>query len=198
MKKKAEGSLAGAGRRARGAAVTLAQVAMFAALMVVGAYIRIPLPAVPLTFQAAISVLSGLLLGARRGAAAMAVYAFSGLIGLPVFASGDGFSYVLQPSFGYILGFIVAAAVAGMLAGRAPYRFRRLLVASLAAVLADYIFGVAYFIAVWLLNGYEGLWLAVAEYNLIYIPKDVLLCALAALVARHVLPVIAKMGAGRR
>lgn len=198
MKKKAEGSLTGTGRRARGAAVTLAQVAMFAALMVVGAYIRIPLPAVPLTFQTAISVLSGLLLGARRGAAAMAVYAFAGLIGLPVFASGGGFSYVLQPSFGYILGFIAAAAVAGMLTGRAPYRFRRLLVAALAAVLADYIFGIAYFIAVWLLNGYEGLRLAVAEYNLIYIPKDVLLCALAALVARHVLPVIAKMGAGRR
>ena len=198
MKKKAESNFAGGGQRARSAAVSLAQIAMFTALMVVGAFIRIPLPAVPLTFQTVISVLAGLLLGAKRGAAAMAVYAFAGLVGLPVFASGGGFSYALQPSFGYILGFIAAAAVAGTIVGGAPYRFRRLLVASLAAMLADYIFGIAYFIAVWTLNGYEELWLAVVNYNLIYIPKDIILCTLAAVVARHVLPIISKMGAGRR
>ena len=198
MKKRAESNSATAGRRARSAAVSLAQIAVFTALMAVAAYIQIPLPAVPLTFQTAISVLSGLLLGAKRGAAAMAAYAFAGLIGLPVFSSGGGFSYALKPSFGYILGFIAAAAVAGTLAGGAPYRFRRLLCAALAAMFTDYIFGISYFIAVWTLNDYGGLWLAVAEYNLVYIPKDILLCAVAAVAARHVLPVISKTGRARR
>ena len=198
MKKKVEGSISRGGQRVRSAAVSIAQIAMFVALMSVGAYIRIPLPTVPLTFQTVISVLAGLLLGAKRGAAAMAIYAFAGLIGLPVFSSGGGFSYALQPSFGYILGFIAAAAVAGTLAGGAPYRFRRLLLAALSSMFADYIFGIAYFIAVWTLNGYEGLWSAVVQYNLIYIPKDILLCGIAAVLARHVLPVISKMGAGRR
>ena len=197
MKKNVKGNAAKVRRRARSAAVSIAQIAMFAALMAVGAYIRIPFPMVPLTFQTVISVLAGLLLGLKRGAAAMAVYAFAGLVGLPVFSSGGGFSYALQPSFGYILGFIAAAAVAGAIAGGPPYSFARLLVAALAAMLADYIFGIAYFIAVWTLNGYEGLWAAVVQYNLIYIPKDILLCAVAAVLARHVLPVISKMG-GRR
>ena len=197
MKKNVKDNAAKVRGRARSMAVSIAQIAMFVALMAVGAYIRIPFPMVSLTFQTVISVLAGLLLGSKRGAVAMAVYAFVGLIGLPVFSSGGGFSYVLLPSFGYILGFIAAAAVAGVIAGGPPYSFARLLVAALAAMFADYIFGISYFIAVWTLNGYEGLWAAVVQYNLIYIPKDILLCGLAAVLARHVLPVISKMG-GRR
>ena len=197
-KKKTGCNIAGRGRRTRSAAISLAQIAMFTALMTAGAYIQIPLPGVPLTFQTVISVSAGLLLGAKRGAAAMAVYAFAGLVGLPVFSSGSGIYYVLKPSFGYILGFIAAAIVAGTLSGGAPYRFRRLLAASLFAMLADYILGIAYFIAVWTLSGYEGLWLAVVQYNIIYIPKDIVLCSVAAVIARHVLPVIAKTGTNGR
>ncbi len=180
-------------------AVNIAEVAMFAALMVAGAYIQIPFPFVPLTFQTAVAVLAGLLLGTAKGSAAMAVYAFMGLIGLPVFTSGGGFSYVLRPSFGYILGFIAAAAAEGLIVGRSsPCRLIRLIFAALAAFAVNYAVGVAYFIAVWQLSGYEGLRLAVVDYNLIYMPKDVILSVLAAVVAWRVLPVIRKLPSRRR
>lgn len=186
-------------RRGAKAAVDIAEIAMFAALMVAGAFIRIPWPFVPLTFQTAIAVLAGLLLGAKKGAAAMAVYAFMGLIGIPVFSSGGGFSYIFMPSFGYIIGFIGAAAAGGFVAGCGnSQRLVRMLTAAICALLVNYAVGIAYFIAVWEFNGYEGLWAAVVDYNLIYIPKDLILSVLAAIVAWRVRPVIRKFKSARK
>ena len=76
-----------------------ATVALFAGRTAVGAYVRIPLPAVPLTLQTAAVLLSGILLGPRMGALSQAVYVVTGLIGLPVFAQGGGPGYVLKPTF---------------------------------------------------------------------------------------------------
>ena len=76
--------------------IRLAECALFVVLMVVSAYIQIPFPLVPLSFQTVVAVLAGLLLGAGWGAAAIGVYIFMGLVGLPVFTGGGGFSYVLN------------------------------------------------------------------------------------------------------
>lgn len=178
------------GRRAFGAAA-IAECGLFAALMTAAAYIRIPFPFVPLTFQTAVCILCGLLLGAKKGAVSICAYALAGLAGLPVFASGGGLSYVLMPSFGYIPGFIAAAAVAGAIAGKGEnLSFKRCLAAAFAALAVNYAVGTAYFIAVWVLSGYEGLFAAVLEYNILYIPKDALLSLLAAGVARQAVPAI--------
>ena len=84
-------------------AVDIAKCALFVVVMVVAAFVRIPIPYVPLTFQTVAAVLAGLLLGAKWGSVAVAVYVFMGLVGLPVFAGGaGGFSYILQLSFGYL------------------------------------------------------------------------------------------------
>ena len=191
-------------RRLALAAADIAECALFVALMAAAAYIRIPFPFVPLTFQTAVSILCGMLLGAKKGAISMCIYALAGLIGLPVFSSGGGFSYVLMPSFGYIPGFICAAAVAGAIVCGAAgghsaggnedkgITFRRCILAALAALVCNYALGTAYFIAVWELSGYEGLFAAVIEYNVIYIPKDILLAVAAAAVARQVLPAISR------
>lgn len=176
------------------AAVDTAECGLFAALMVAGAYIKIPFPMVPLTFQTVIAVLAGLLLGWRKGMIATGVYAVMGLIGIPVFSSEPfgGFSYVLKPSFGYIIGFIASAGVAGIAYGSTPKLWHKILLA-LGAFLADYVVGIAYFIAVWQLNAYGGLWSAVVSYNLVYMPKDVVLCVLAAFLAYAVTPAIMRM-----
>ena len=84
----------GAKRRGRRIAAELAKCAVFVVLMVVAAKISIPFYPVALTFQTVVAVLAGLLLGPKYGSAAMAVYVFIGLIGLPVFTSGGGFVYV--------------------------------------------------------------------------------------------------------
>ena len=98
-----------AGSRSR----DMALVALFAALTAVGAFIRIPVPVVPFTLQFLFTNLAGLLLGAKRGAAAAGVYMAAGLIGVPVFTQGGGPWYVMNPTFGYIAGFAAGAWCAG-------------------------------------------------------------------------------------
>ena len=172
-------------------AVDMAECAIFVALMVVGAFLQIPFPLVPLTFQTVIAVLSGLLLGWKKGMIAMAVYRVMGLIGIPVFASGGGIYYVVKPSFGYIIGFIATAGVSGLFYNR-PKKFWRYILLALAGFLANYILGIPYFIAVWQLNGWPNLGHNIVIYNLYYMPKDAVLSVLAAILAWSVLPAIRK------
>jgi predicted membrane protein len=73
-------------------------VALFAALIAVGAFIRVPVPLVPFTMQTFFVVLAGMLLGKKLGAASALVYLAVGLIGIPVFTQGGGIGYVLKHS----------------------------------------------------------------------------------------------------
>ena len=92
--------------------------ALFVALVAVGALIRIPVGTDVFTLQFMFTLLAGLLLGPRLGATAVAVYILLGLIGVPVFASGGGPGYILQPTcwaLSYRHG-----SVAGRRGGRLP------------------------------------------------------------------------------
>ncbi|KAA3619834.1 MAG: biotin transporter BioY [Calditrichaeota bacterium] len=91
----------------------LIPAALFAALTAIGAYIKIPLPPVPISLQTFFVVLAGLLLGSRYGAISQLLYLFIGLIGVPVFVEGGGLFYVLKPTFGYLIGFVFSAFVIG-------------------------------------------------------------------------------------
>ncbi len=92
-------------------------VALMATLTTIGAYISIPLGPVPFTLQTFFVMLSGMLLGSKKGALSMIVYVSMGLVGMPVFANGmSGLSIIAKPTFGYLLGFIIASYVIGKLA----------------------------------------------------------------------------------
>ena len=87
-----------------------------AAFVGLAAQVAIPLPftPVPLTLQTFAVLLAGAALGSTRGIMAMALYAVAGIAGVPWFAEGSsGFA---MPSFGYILGFIIAAGIVGRIA----------------------------------------------------------------------------------
>ncbi len=91
----------------------------FALLTAVLAQVRIPLgfTPVPITGQTFAVLLAGAALGARRGAASQALYVALGAIGLPFFAGGDGgWAVATGPTAGYLVGFVVAAALVGHLA----------------------------------------------------------------------------------
>lgn len=82
------------------------------------AKIRIGGP-VPFTMQSWAVLLLGALLGSRRGALAAIAYLCEGAVGLPVFAgSTAGPAYMLGITGGYLLGFVPAALVVGLLAER--------------------------------------------------------------------------------
>ncbi|MCD6726567.1 MAG: biotin transporter BioY [Solirubrobacteraceae bacterium] len=99
----------------------VALVVAAALLTAICAQIVIPLPGdpVPVTGQTFAVLLSGAALGSRRGSAAMGLYLLLGLVGLPVYADGaSGWEVVWGATGGYLVGFIVAAYVVGLLAER--------------------------------------------------------------------------------
>lgn len=89
-----------------------------AVLTGLAAQLSLPVPGspVPVTGQTFAALLVGTALGARRGFASLGLYAVAGVAGLPWFA--DGSSGWSMPSFGYILGMVLASAVVGALARR--------------------------------------------------------------------------------
>lgn len=101
---------------------------------------------VPITGQTLGVILVGAALGARRGAAALTTYLVAGLAGLPVFAGAvAGPAYALMPSFGFVLGFIPAAFLAGWFAERAWDRRPVLAFAGfVAASVVPFLVGVPY------------------------------------------------------
>ena len=165
--------------------------ALFTALIAAGAFIRIPVPVVPFTLQYLFTMLAGLLLGPRLGALSVAVYALLGLLGLPVFAEGGGFWYVLKPSFGYILGFIAGTYATGKLTerDRSP---KRVLLANITGLMVVYLMGMVYYDAIcrFVLGAPIGLWPLILYCFLLAVPGDLCLCFAAAAIARRLWPVL--------
>lgn len=98
-----------------------ALVVGFAGLTALAAQVSIPLgfTPVPLTGQTFAVLLTGGLLGAKRGAAAMALYVALGAIGFPFYsAGGGGWQVATGSTMGYLVGFVLAAALVGALAER--------------------------------------------------------------------------------
>ena len=123
----------------------LVLTAFFVALTAIGAKIEVPLPYVPFTFQTFFVLLAGMLLGSRFGALSQVVYLAIGLVGVPVFARGGGVGYVLQPTFGYILGFIPAAySVDLLIEKRSHVTFPYFLITSFCGLVVVYAFGLMY------------------------------------------------------
>lgn len=93
-----------------------------AALTGIAAQIAVPVPGspVPVSGQTFAALLVGTALGARRGFLSLGLYAVVGMAGMPWFAQGT--SGYAMPSFGYILGMVLAATVVGALARRGADR----------------------------------------------------------------------------
>ncbi len=145
-----------------------------AALVALAAQVSIALPftPVPITGQTFAVLLVGTALGAARGVASLGLYLVVGVAGAPVYADGaHGWSVITSASGGYIVGFVVAAALTGFLAERHWDRsFSSAVAAMLTGNVVIYLIGLP--------------WLAVAlgtnleqtlEYGLYpFVPGDVL------------------------
>ena len=166
---------------------------LFVALIVVGAFIRIPVPVVPFTLQLLFTMLAGLLLGGRLGAISVCAYIVMGLIGLPVFTEGGGLAYILKPSFGYIIGFAVGAYVTGKIANKVPRPgYKRLLTANFIGLAIVYAFGMVYYylISDFYLGDPIGLWPLFLYCFILAVPGDIVLCIIGAVLGKRLIPVV--------
>ena len=149
--------------------------ALFAALTAIGAFLKIPFPLAAITMQSFFTAMAAILLGRKYGALSQGVYVLIGLVGIPIFALGGGFSYIFQPTFGFLLGLIPCAFVIGKLAKR-PLTFWRTALSMLAGLAVLYAIGVPYMALI--ANGYLGkglsAWQILCKGMLIYLPGDLL------------------------
>lgn len=175
----------------------LIHIAMFAALMAVGANISafLVIGGVPITLQTFFAILAGILLGSRKGAFAMIVYAFIGLAGVPVFAGfSGGMDTIISPTFGFIVSFVFIALASGWVAKKFPTR-TGFVIAALVGLVINYGFGTN-----WMYAAYK-LWFAAPEgftYQMAWawmavpLPKDLILSVLAGFFAFRLRPIIQK------
>ncbi|MDO4961984.1 MAG: biotin transporter BioY [Eubacteriales bacterium] len=169
----------------------LTMCAMFAALIALGAFIRIDIP-MPLytmhfTLQLFFVLSAGFILGARGGALSVLVYLCLGLIGFPVFAAGGGPAYVLRAGFGFLLGFIPTAYIAGTSGANL---FWKMLGSAVIGLAVDYLAGTLYFYLIMRLYVSENISLGTiaAQYCLITVLPDLVLCILASFVSFRLRP----------
>lgn len=160
-------------------------ISLFCALTVVGAFVKIPIPHIPLTLQTLMVMLAGLVLGSRRGALSQILYLVLGLIGLPIFAQGGGPAYILQPSFGFLLGFCAGAYVIGTIAEMgSKLTTSRTFLALIVGQAVIYLLGISYFYfnVNFILNKPMSFSAVLKIGFLVFLPGDILKTAIAALV----------------
>ncbi|MAV05754.1 MAG: BioY family transporter [Candidatus Pelagibacter sp.] len=87
-------------------------------ILAISSKIKIPFYPVPMTMQTFVVLFIGIAFGWKLGIATIALYLFEGAIGLPVFSGtpeqGVGLIYLMGPTFGYLIGFLVTVFLAGL------------------------------------------------------------------------------------
>ncbi|MDQ4489566.1 biotin transporter BioY [Sinomonas sp. ASV486] len=171
---------------------SLALIAVFAALIAASALVPgIPVGSfgVPITLQTLAIMLTGLVLGAGRGAAAVGLYLVLAFAGLPIFSGGRaGLQILAGGSGGYIVGFLVGAFVLGLAAQFIIRRFsarRRALWFFLAATLVLVVVVHGLGVLGMMLN-LKLSWNAAFLADLAYYPGDILKNIVAAIAATAV------------
>lgn len=104
--------------------------------------------ALGVSYQLGAVLLTACLGGKNAALLSQLAYMVLGLSGLPVFDRGGGWSYIQQPHFGYLIGFIVGAWVCGWLSFQTLVRFSSLIASCLAGLLVVHIIGIIYLIIV--------------------------------------------------
>lgn len=92
------------------------------ALLAISAHVQVPFWPVRLSMQSFVVLAIGLACGGRLAAAVVLAYLGEGALGLPVFQGGAGAAYMMGPTGGYLVGFVLAAFAVGWFAERGAAR----------------------------------------------------------------------------
>lgn len=179
-------------------AVDITYVAMFAALMAIGANATsfIMIGPVPLTLQTFFAILAGALLGSKLGGLSMIVYTLVGFVGAPVFAQmSNGFTAITKPTFGFIISFIILAYVTGKIveASSKPSLIT-FSVACFVGLILNYVIGTTYmFFSLKYFLGMEGLTYGGAWAMMtIFLYKDIAVTIIASLLCPKIYKAVNK------
>ena len=173
---------------------SLILAALLGALTAIGAWLQIPVGITSITLQFLFTAFAGVLLGWKWGAVSQLLYVAIGLLGLPVFTQGGGIGYVLQPSFGFLLGLIPAAAVVGVLTAR-HRSHSAVFLAALAGDLVLYLVGVPYmYLIMRLYLGSDATLAALVMKMAVFIPGDLIKLVIVTLAAPPLLRCLEKAG----
>ena len=160
---------------------------LMAALTAAGAYIAIPIGPVPIVLQNLFIFLSGLLLGPRWGAASVGIYLLAGALGLPVFAGGTGgIGHFAGPTGGYLLGYLPAVFVIGLISRGSKKRVVLDVVAMVAGSVVVYAIGLSWLKILTKMPMSKTL----AVGMLPFLPGDALKIAAAVPIAKALRPII--------
>ncbi len=160
----------------------LTLMAICLALMIVGAKLAIPIGPIPVTFQTLAVFIISLVLGTKRAAIVFTIYIILGLIGLPVFSTGGGIQYIYMPSFGFVVGFLLASLVIG-LEPRFNKFYAKYILSFIGLIIIN-VCGLSYMFVVF--NLYKGLnkdFIYVIQVGLLpFITKDIFMVILACII----------------
>lgn len=132
---------------------TLAQCALFSALLVVATMIQVP-GTVPFTLQTMAVCITAGILGTAKGMVSVLVYLFMGAIELPVFSGfTGGVDKLLGVTGGYLMGFVLTVAVIGIGKRLFPGSKAALALFMILGVALCYVTGTIWFIAVYTARG---------------------------------------------
>ena len=123
---------------------SLALCGLFCALLIISSKIQIPTPVIPFTLQTPIFLLTALFLPNFLATVTIGVYLLLGLIGLPVFAQGGGLYYLLNPTFGYLIGFFIASVIKAIFFKNANSTFKSRVILCLITVFIAHLVGNLY------------------------------------------------------
>lgn len=168
---------------------------IFSALICVGAFLKIPIPPVPISMQTFFVSLAGIFLGGTLGMISVGVYIFMGLIGLPVFTSGGGFGYVLTPTFGYLLGFMLCAYITGKIVAKDENpSTKRMACGVFLGAFSVYVVAICYYFALSQLYFQSDFVLTSVLWSffVIFIPGDIAKCIVAVFVGKKLYKTIGK------
>ena len=169
----------------------LAAAALFAAMTAICSQIQIPLPMVPINLALFAVHLCGALLGAKWGALAMAAYALLGAVGVPVFSGfAAGPAVLFGKTGGYILGYILCAAIVGAMTRRIGFTFPKVCAAMVVGVAVCYAFGTAWFMVLTKMNLMTSLTYCVIPF----LPGDAVKIVLATVLALRLKKPLAQLG----
>ena len=181
-------------------------IALFAAIICIGCFMRIPAGVVPIVLQNVLCILCAVLIGSYLGGAPTALFLIAGLIGLPVYSGGtSGIAVWVGPTGGFLPGYLIGAIVAGFIAGRPSVEEKklnwkttlRITLAIVAGMIVLYFPGIIHFARLAAAAGKVPAEKTAFAYTMAacvlpYIPGDIVKIVIAVPIALKLRPVLAQ------